>query len=64
MYNLVQLRNGLGVPSLPINLLCDILVAIFVISYGGGGLSGLDRGPSSPEKILAGIALAIGIICG
>ncbi|KAK0513634.1 hypothetical protein JMJ35_003998 [Cladonia borealis] len=64
MYNLVQLRNGLGVPSLAINLLCDILVAVFAISYGGDGLSGIDRGPVTPAKVLAGIALAIGIICG
>ena len=64
MYNLVQLRNGLGVPSLAINLLCDILVAVFAISYGGDGLSGIDRGTLMPAKVLAGIALAIGIICG
>ena len=64
MYNLAKLRNGLGGASLAINLLCDILVAVFAISYGGNGLSEIDGGPPVPAKILAGIALAIGIICG
>ena len=64
MYNLAKLRNGLGGASLAINLLCDILVAVFAISYGANGLSDIDSGPPIPAKILAGIALAIGIICG
>lgn len=64
IYNLAKLRNGVGAPPLAINLLCDILVAVFAISYGGNGLSKINRGPLIPGKILAGIALAIGTICG
>ena len=64
MYNLAGLRNGRGVAPLAVNLLCDILVAVFAISYGANGLSDMSRGPLIPAKILAGIALAIGAICG
>lgn len=62
-YNLAGLRNRLGGAPLAVNMLCDILVAAFIISYGAIGLDGISYG-SIPAKILAGLALAIGIICG
>ena len=62
-YNLAGLRNRLGVAPLAVNMLCDILVAAFTISYGVIGLSVISYGPI-PAKILAGLALAIGTICG
>lgn len=67
-YNLALLRNRLGmargVVPLAVNMLCDILVATFTISYGATALDGIGYGRPGPAKILAGIALAIGIICG
>lgn len=63
-YNLAGLRKGHGVAPLVVNMLCDILVAVFAISYGANGLSELSYGRPIPAKILAGIALAIGTICG
>ena len=63
-YNLAGLRNCLGVAPLAVNMLCDILVAAFMISYGAIGLDHISYGRLIPAKILAGIALAIGIICG
>ena len=67
-YNLALLRNRLGiapgVAPLAVNMLCDILVAAFTISYGATALSVIRYGPLIPAKILAAIALGIGIICG
>ena len=63
-YNLAGLRNRLGVAPLAVNMLCDILVAAFAISYGAIGLDNISYGPTTPAKILVAIALAIGIICG
>ena len=64
IYNVAGLRNGLGVIPLAVNMLCDLLVAVIAISYGANGLSNMSGGPLIPAKILAGIALAIGTICG
>ena len=63
-YNLAALRNHRGVAPLAVNMLIDILVAAFATSYGVIGLSNIRYGPPIPAKILAGIALAIGTICG
>ena len=67
-YNFALLRKRLGIAPgiapLVVNMLCDILVAVFAISYGATALDGISYGPLGPAKILAGIALGIGIICG
>lgn len=43
-YNLRRLRFGKPVAPLALNLIVDVVIAFFAITYGGGGLSGLLDG--------------------